>query len=489
MPNTFGIAKDITEIKRIQRETIKQREIHKILTDNSLDIIIHSDIQGRILYVSPAATHILGYTSEELLRKELSIFIHPEDLQKAKECHNRLLCDSNMEKCIYRLLSKKGSYIWTESLSKAIVDNNTERVEVISVLRDITDRKKAELNLKIREETYRNIVEQSADAIIIVRDGIILYINQTGMDLFKSKGRKEIIGHNFFNFVHPDFTNLMSDVLEMSIKGGNTDITEQKYIRLDGSIIEAEVKTAPTIFNDKFAVQITIRDIAERKKTHELILNSEKLSMTGKLAAAIAHEIKNPLTAIKGFHQLMRSSPEKADAYLDIISSEMERMEGILNELLLLAKPHKRDFRRIRLMEIITEVITLLNSQAVFKSIVINFNYKSNEDVLISGDRNQLKQVFINFIKNSIEAINDDGKISIVLTSRDNEAHVIITDNGCGIPTEVLHRIGEPFFTTKESGTGLGIMISKQIIENHKGKLDIQSDNSGTTIKVNFPIN
>jgi two-component system sporulation sensor kinase A len=343
--------------------------------------------------------------------------------------------------------------------------------------------------LEKREETYRDLVENSPDAVIIAYGDDILFINETGARLFGALNKEEIQQKKVFEIVHPDFRASIKERVEIVTNGEASDFFEFKLIRLDGTFFAAEVKGIPTIFQNKPARHIIIRDITDRKKTLELLLNAEKLNVAGQLAAGIAHEVRNPLTAIKGFLQLMEKQLNDHQSYFEIIQSEIDRIELILSELLVLAKPQDLKFAPEQLQSLIQDVKTLVDTQAIMNNIQINFVNQCG-NLIINCDKNQLKQVMINFLKNAIEAMANGGIITIELKKHGmNQVKMLFKDTGCGMPPHVLKRIGEPFFTTKESGTGLGIMNSKQIIENHHGTVHFWSDEKGTLIEVILPIN
>ncbi|MEK5522168.1 ATP-binding protein [Heyndrickxia sp. FSL W8-0423] len=166
----------------------------------------------------------------------------------------------------------------------------------------------------------------------------------------------------------------------------------------------------------------------------------------------------------------------------------MDRIELILSELLILAKPQDLKFERENLSSLIEEVKTLIDTQAIMNNVQI-YILNEYQDLVVKCDRNQLKQVFINFLKNAIEAMPEGGIVTIEIKKLGtNKLKIFFKDTGIGIPQSILKRIGEPFFTTKENGTGLGIMISKQIIENHNGTVHFWSDKKGTMIEVILPI-
>jgi len=340
-----------------------------------------------------------------------------------------------------------------------------------------------------REEAYRDLVENSPDAVIIARGDSVLFINDTGAKLFGASRKEEIEQLKIVDMIDPGYHEFIKEREEIVNRGEATDFLEYKLIRLDGTIFEAEVKGIPTIFQNKPARHIIIRDITTRKKTLELLLNAEKLNIAGQLAAGIAHEVRNPLTAIKGFLKLMETELNDHKSYFDIIQSEINRIELILSELLVLAKPQELKFQSVLLQTLIEDVKTLIDTEAIMKNIRIKF-INDCGNIIITCDKNQLKQVVINFLKNSIEAMPNGGLITIEIKMHgSNHVKMLFKDTGCGMTRQVLERIGEPFFTTKESGTGLGIMNSKQIVQNHRGTVHFWSDEKGTLIEVILPIN
>jgi two-component system, sporulation sensor kinase A len=218
-----------------------------------------------------------------------------------------------------------------------------------------------------------------------------------------------------------------------------------------------------------------------------MLQKTEKLTIVGQLAAGIAHEIRNPLTAIKGFTQLLSNMGHRD--YTDVILTELDRIDKIVSDLLVLAKPQISNLEEINLVELIDRVVTLLKTQAIMYNIDIISDISLKDCPMIEAEADQIKQVLINLIKNAIEAMPDGGVVTIEAEGS-SEDHVVIRviDEGIGIPRELISRLGEPFFSTKEKGTGLGLMICQRIIKNHKGSLEIDSEvNKGTTFTIRLP--
>jgi two-component system, sporulation sensor kinase A len=483
-----AVAKDITHLKRKNQASRKVEDIHSALTDYVSDIILCTNLQGNVLYITPSCEQILGYSADELINQQFLSYIHAEDYQETVHVRKDVIGKFITGRSCYRLLKKEGDFVWVEALCKAVIDPETKNIlEVVSVIRDITERKKAEDEIWNRKKAFRDLVEHSPDAVLIAKEEKILFINETGIELLGGTTAEDILSKSLLNFVHKDYHPIAKKRIAAVYSGEIAEFLEYKVIRLDGTIIEAEVKAIPTFFQNQSARHIILRDITERKKTQELLLQSEKLSIAGQLAAGIAHEVRNPLTTIKGFLQLLEFEIENKN-YLRIIQSEMDRIELILSELLVLAKPQDTKFHTENLKLLIEDVTTLYDAQANMKNVQMDIVHDSGF-LMMRCDKNQLKQVLINFLKNAIEAMPNGGNIKIETTKLgENKVKILIQDTGTGIPQHILKKIGQPFFTTKEGGTGLGVMISKQIIENHNGTLHIWSDHKGTIIEIILPI-
>ena len=231
------------------------------------------------------------------------------------------------------------------------------------------------------------------------------------------------------------------------------------------------------------------KDITEKRLNEEHLAQSEKLSIVGQLAAGIAHELRNPLTSLKGFLKLIqfRNTDQDIDRYVQVMDSEFHRIEQIIDEFLILAKPTKSHFQNNHIQHILDEVIELLSGQANMKSIILKKEYPSFLPPIYS-ECNQLKQVFINLIKNAMDAIGEEGEITIKAKELTQHLQIQVIDNGGGITDEELEKLGSPFFTTKKNGTGLGLTICKRIVKKHKGTFTVESnEGKGTTITLNFP--
>jgi two-component system, sporulation sensor kinase C len=216
----------------------------------------------------------------------------------------------------------------------------------------------------------------------------------------------------------------------------------------------------------------------------------EKLSMAGILAAGIAHEIRNPLTSLKGFLQLTAAKPKPE--YTAIMLSEVDRINEIVTELLELAKPKETAFEERDLSALLEQTVTLLEAQANLSNVTLAMEPGARElpPIIVTCEENKLKQVFINLIKNAIEASAGGGAIRIAVLVSDEQAVVEVADTGSGLPEEQLEQLGQPFYTTKEQGNGLGLMVCRRIVQDHGGTIAFRSEaGEGTVVAVRLPCN
>lgn len=241
----------------------------------------------------------------------------------------------------------------------------------------------------------------------------------------------------------------------------------------------------------------TVADITKQKlaklelerSNQQLQMQAQKLAVAGQIAAGIAHEVRNPLTSVNGFLQLMKTQyPERTD-YFDIIFSEIKRIDFVLSELLVLAKPQSVHFQEVQLHGLLEQVITLLKTNAVLSNIDLKQPFKKQDAGAILADANQMKQLFINLIKNAIEAMPEGGSIYISTEKLMNEWKITIQDEGKGMSEEDIQKIYDPFFSTKTEGTGLGLTICATILKDHHGRMDVSSElGKGTAFHIYLPV-
>ncbi|WP_243865576.1 PAS domain-containing sensor histidine kinase [Paenibacillus lupini] len=487
-----GIERDISDRIKMEASLFEAESLYSHLADSALaGVFVGQD--GRILYANPYLSALYGYTNEEMLQVDMAQLMMPGELEKVVRDAEKTLIEQKQIYYHFNItgVKKDGSPVHLEGNSCLISFQG--RSALLGTVQDITVKKQRERSLRDNANMYQRIIKFLPEPIVLIDNGEIVYANKLAVKLIGAVDDTEMVGRPILDYVDPAYSRDLMDVLNKVIHTDDPTIfIENKLLCKDGQSIDVEMSSIRIHnYRGKMVILTVIRDLTDRKRSEEMLVRSEKLSVIGQLAAGVAHEIRNPLTALKGFTQLLKSKAEGNSFYYDIMTNELDRINFIVNEFMTLAKPHFSKFSTRRLDHILHAVISILETQAILMNVSIRTEFE-NCIPSIYCDENQLKQVFINIIKNAIEAMPLGGQITISVAMEPDQEKVRLTirDEGMGIPDTIIRQIGQPFITTKEKGTGLGLMISSRIIEAHHGLMNISSvPDEGTTIEIILPLN
>ncbi|PKM82686.1 MAG: histidine kinase [Firmicutes bacterium HGW-Firmicutes-14] len=347
------------------------------------------------------------------------------------------------------------------------------------------------LSKKYFAEKY---VDNSSSAIIAIdiNEKVVIF-NQAAEDIM-GLCAEDILGRPF------------SELLEKKIGTQDSILLNTLRIGRPYTHVEANIETPMGLMNvmayttlvrdenEKIIGGIlSIRDITGQKQLEEKVVKAEKFSVIGELAAGIAHEVRNPLTSVKGFLQLLAQRFGKEDPlqqYIQIMLDEISRINRIISEFLLLSRPTVPIKRPANIHSVLDEILLLSEGELLIKNIELERKYDTGCP-MVTIDVEQIKQVFLNLVTNAVAAMPEKGKL-IISTNHDRFENVLrtfFTDTGIGIKPSLIDSIFDPFFTTKEEGTGLGLTVSYRIIENHGGRIDVIScPGEGSTFVITLPI-
>ncbi|WP_433745168.1 ATP-binding protein [Falsibacillus pallidus] len=268
-------------------------------------------------------------------------------------------------------------------------------------------------------------------------------------------------------------------------------ITRGIFLLLKGDYPQTifEVSSSSIILATLIAIIYLIENMNEQMEMRQELIRREKMDVVSQLAASVAHEVRNPMTSVRGFMQLMQneSLTEKQDMYITISIEELDRAQGIITQYLDLARPQTNPFETIDLTSVIHQSINVMQSYAVLNS--IHITHQVEESLEIVGFKLEIQQVLINIIKNAIEAIKSEGEITISAANQSNGfVSIHIEDNGVGMTEEQIKKLGSPYYSTKEKGTGLGLTLCHHIVKQMGGQIVIESElNKGTCFTINLP--
>jgi PAS domain S-box-containing protein len=345
-----------------------------------------------------------------------------------------------------------------------------------------------------------SILNGISDAIMLLDAKIykILDINNAFLDIYKTN-RKQVLGKTCHEITHQNkkpcshYFGDESCPLEASVSTGNLAHAEHVHKDHNGKTHYFEITAYPL---KNFAGEVTrvvhiSRDVTDRRLAEEALkeklTRSEHLAAMGQLVAEIAHEIKNPLMMIGGFARQLLHTEEKKDRLkkLTIISEQSERLEKLLSELREYYVPRNNATETVDIREVLKKVYSLVKDQCEKKKIHTELFMDGNQ-LMVNGDPNKLEQVFLNVIKNSIEAMSTGGNLSVRAGVLKDKVEITIEDDGCGIPAEHMDKILDCFFTTKSYGTGLGLCLSKKYVDDHEGSFFriLSTEGKGTSVHV-----
>ncbi|MCX5994501.1 MAG: PAS domain S-box protein, partial [Chloroflexi bacterium] len=505
----IGIARDITERKKAEEALRESEERYRRLVDNAQDIVLRFSVNKGLEYVSPAVTAITGYLPEELMADpELGFGLATaKDEQLATDYEKVMTERLSLRSRELTSISKDGRQIYLDMRSQAVRDKDGNIVAFEGILRDITERKRMEDALKQSEQSYRVLLESTHDSIIVVDAETfkITFGNRRASMMFGfDPVLQDAVGMNLLDFVHPEDR-------EIAIKGFVEDLylaeRRRRYdVRAktqDGREIWVSALGTRIEFQGRIAVLLSLRDVTkdkqmeeEKRRLEEQLLLAGRLAAVGELAAGVAHELNNPIAAIKGFAQFLTARKDLDETIrkdLDTIYRESQRAAKITQNLLSFARRHEPEKHPISINDVIENILEMQDHLMKVNNIELVVELAPDLPKTMA-DFHQMQQVFMNIVNNAEQAmLETHGKSRLLIKTQRSGKMVQITfaDNGPGISEENLKRIFDPFFTTKEvgKGTGLGLSICYGLVEAHGGHIYARSKlGQGATVVVEMPI-
>lgn len=390
------------------------------------------------------------------------------------------------------IITAKGNRRWVRAIGRAERGADSRIVRVMGSFQDITDRKKAEADLRNSEDKFRRLVEHSPDGIFIQLEGKLEYLNPEAVRIFGARSEAELKGTPVLDRFHPDFHETIRKRLDLLTKEKKrVPEIEEVCLRLDGSAFPSMVSAVPFEKDGRDGAIVTVRDITEQKTMEEDLLKSQKIESLGMLAGGIAHDFNNILTGITANLSMLLSrlgrSGEEGEALNEALAAA-NTAKGLTRQLLAFAEGGKPVKKELDAGKTISEAARL-----ALRGTPCSLELKIAPDLWsIEADETQLTQVIVNLASNAVQAMPGGGKLTISAANEERDGgrfvNVIISDTGTGIPEKYIKSVFDPYFTTKKQGHGLGLPMAFSIVKGHGGEISVSSEaGRGTTFSISLP--
>lgn len=471
------ISRKIHDLRRIKALAESEQMYRSITEQSLLPICIRQ--QGRFVYCNEAFSLLFGYPVEQILSWSGQDILDNIDLREkeiSRDKYDEISKDYETLSVI-RAKTSEGKRIWLERFSKQLKDPETGDLSELIILIDRSKEKEMEQLLINDKKKSQALIEASEDCILLVDSrGTILDLNQNYAKLF-NKSRSDLINTSIWLNFPAAVSKLRKAKLSEVVKSGISLVYEE---RESGKWFRTNVYPIPNGQKIISRIAVFARDITQEKKLMQQLLNTEKLAAVGRLAAGVAHQIRNPLGNINFAAQLCLRSPElpaNLQEYLNLIIEDVGNTNNIITNLLKYSEPREINLENTDLKSVIRDACKLLKPALKDKSIALSIDLPSPLP-RIKLDTKWMSQVLLNLLNNSIQAIGTEGSIEISVKNLEPEQVLQITvkDSGPGIEEVILEKIFEPFFTTKETGIGLGLNIVHKIIKSHLGTIEVESE-------------
>jgi len=509
-----GIFRDMTERKKVEQ----QIKFQSNLLENVSDAVIATDMQYNIRFWNKTAEKQYGWTAEEVIGQPMEKFIINDYFGCSLDVILQKISQDGSWKGEVTQNRRDGVRIPIISTVSIIKNEQNQPTGFIAINRDITERKQVEEKIKNSESKYKLLVENLNEGIWqIDKDSVTNFVNSTMANML-GYTVEEMMGKPLFDFMDEQGKKLAAKNVE-DRKKGVQEHHDFEFMNKNGTRVYASLQTSPITDKDGnyLGALAGIQDITDRKnlekekeKTAEYLLQSQKMESIGHLAGGIAHDFNNIVAGIMGYTDLElgrikdgTSTPTSIERCFETILSATERAKDLTAQLLGFARKGKYNPQNLDINSIITEVSQLVSKGITPTGHSIEHILKSEKHV--NADATQMYQVIQNIVINAKDAMPNGGKITVTcedvkITKKvigklaiippNNYVKVTVSDQGTGIPDEIMHKIFDPFYTTKEKGkgTGLGLSTTYGIIQNHNAYMDLETEvGKGTKFSLYFP--
>jgi two-component system sensor kinase FixL len=463
------------------------------LIESSDDAILAKDLQGTILSWNRGAERIYGYPAAEIVGRPVQVLMRPDAAGELADLLDRVGRGERVEGHEAVRVTKDGRFIDVSLTLTPIRDAGGTVIGALAVARDVTGRNRDIEKLRESEARLRSIVDSAVDAIIVIDARGQIESFSPGAERLFGYGATEVIGQNV-NILMPspyreEHDGYMTNYIDTGIAriiGIGRDVTA---LRKDGRTLPVRLSVGELTIRGERKFTGILHDLSTRVQMEEQLREQAALVRLGEMAAVIAHEVRNPLAAVRGAIQVIgkRLPAESREAAVttDIIA-RIDTLNHLVNDLLLFARPPKPSPVALDVSVILAVTASLLREDASYRDVRVEI---AGSAPPIFADAELLKIVFINVFINAAQAMRGQGAIRVSVTDAGGMSQIAVADEGPGISPDVRDKLFTPFVTTKSRGTGLGLATVKRLVEAHHGSIVVDSPaGGGTTITICLPL-
>ncbi|MFZ3172339.1 MAG: PAS domain S-box protein [Carboxydocellales bacterium] len=497
-PSKDGLSvclKDISVRKHTQEQLLAQAEQMRKQTellDLTKDSVLVCDLEGKITFWNKGAEKGCGWSKEEAVGKNYRELFKTQFPNTLEVIEKELLENGHWQGELIKT-RKDGQQIILDSRWTLLQDEEGKPKSIMEINTDMTEKKAIEQVLRQTDRRFQAVFYSMFSFMSLLKpDGSSIVTNQALLDFVGAEAAQ--IENNLFweakwwNISAESKAKIKEAVRDAA--NGKVVHFETEIIKANGSIATIDLSLKPLI-NEEGMVELIIsegHDITERKNFEREMLRLDRLNVVGQAAAGISHEIRNPLTTVRGFLQLLggREGHSENKKYFEVMIEELDRANAIITKFLSLAKDKAVKKEVSNINTIIKAINPFLVADTVKIEKRIYFEYGEIPDLLLN--EKEIRQLIINLIYNGLEAMSPGGKLFIKTYTEDEAVVLAVQDQGTGIEPSILDKLGTPFLTTKDYGTGLGLAVSFGIAARHNAKINVETGPRGTTFYVHFAI-
>lgn len=519
--------KEVNEkLNRTSFHLRKHEELARVIGETLMDSIITCNVAGDILSVNPSTMDMFGYSLTELLSQHISQLLpqinyqstqhHPSMVESLRKNSGRVLETNAIHKngvnfpvdiqigeasieeehffvCSIRDISerkkieeeRKQQYKVLEKL----VEERTRELQLTNqrLRKEIDERKKVTEDLRLSQERFHKIFESSPCLIAMrsLKDGRYMDMNASWL--------------NYTGYSYEEVRNQISDLLNVTVnsdKEKHTCIREKEesirnvrihYQSKAGEVRDGLLSTEVIEIHGEKCILNVITDITERVRLERELTRLDRLHLIGEMAAGIAHEIRNPMTTVRGFLELSKLRREQISyEHIDLMLEEVNRANSIITEFLNLARNKVNNMRVQHLNPIVEALFPLIQAEALLSDKWVVLELGECPELYL--DEKEIRQLILNLALNGLESMSPGGSLTIKTYTKAQAVVLEVQDQGSGIKSELIEKIGTPFFTTKDIGTGLGLAICYSVVDRHNALIDFKTSDQGTIFSIIFNI-